>query len=1029
MNVFRKLSTLKMKVLILCLLLCLGMNENSFGQQHSVEDSLRDIDNYIQKLMDEGDVPALSVVVIKNGRQTIRSYGYADLQNGDRVSSRTLFPIGPCSESFLALAIMNLVKENKLSRDQPVSEFIPWLVLKFEGRPVQITVDQLLHHTSGISWNAAAVRQINKQNGLEQAVRQLNGKELNSFPGKKFEHTAINYGMLALIAERITRQPIERYIQEKILTGLGIHNTMIGKTTERSLMATGYKISFFKARKYNPTFSETSGATGYVITNAEDMGKWLSFQMGLIESALYPLAKLTHQRDETVPLHNMASHAMGWEVSLSGNGEIYREGLSPAFSSYVAFRPKNKIGVALLSNVGNNYTSLIGDQLLKKLAGEEVGNSVASGNRLDKVFSIISIITGGYILIVVFFLTLIIVDVAKRKRKYQGFSAGKVKQIMTMPVILCPFLFGLYVTPGAIGGYTWETIVVLVPASFEVACLLIIAAFCISYLVYIVGLLFPEKNKFRSIAPRLILFSILSGVANMVVIMLITTSIGSDVELKYLIFYYVLALSAYLFGRKYVQVNLVKLSRQLTFELRGELINKMLSTSYQRFEQIKQGRIYTALNDDVNTLGESTNLFVMMITSVFTMLGAFIYLASIALWATVLTIALMFFLAILYFFVGKSTHKYFNEARNTRDNLVHLMNGMIDGYKEISLSREKKLSYEADINASADEFREKITIASTRFVNTFLVGDSLVVIVLGVVSFGIPNWFPEIQLQAITSFIVVLLYLVGPVNGILNSVPNILQFKIALKRIQQFQKEIPANLDLKSPVGPIELSVASVKASGLGFQYKNVTVQTGFEVGPVDLEIKKGEILFIIGGNGSGKTTLAKLLTGLYEPDQGEILINNRTVKSSQLSEYFSVVFNPPYLFNKLYRINTGEKAAEIRKYLKILRLEEKVSITDNGYSTINLSSGQKKRLALLQCYLEDSPIYLFDEFAADQDPEFRHYFYRVVLPQMKEAGKIIIAITHDDHYFDVADKVLKMNLGKLEPVKGFKRTDDVVAV
>ncbi|MEM1002740.1 MAG: ATP-binding cassette domain-containing protein, partial [Bacteroidota bacterium] len=167
--------------------------------------------------------------------------------------------------------------------------------------------------------------------------------------------------------------------------------------------------------------------------------------------------------------------------------------------------------------------------------------------------------------------------------------------------------------------------------------------------------------------------------------------------------------------------------------------------------------------------------------------------------------------------------------------------------------------------------------------------------------------------------------------------------------------------------------------------------------------------------NGSGKTTLAKLLTGLYEPDRGVVMINNKALKNAELSEYFSTVFSPPYLFEKLYSVDLKDRTEELHNYLRLLDLEQKVAISENQYSTINLSSGQRKRLALLQCYLEDSPIYLFDEWAADQDPDYRNFFYKTLLPEMKLLGKIVIAITHDDHYFHLADKILKMDRGKLK--------------
>jgi ABC-type siderophore export system fused ATPase/permease subunit len=144
-------------------------------------------------------------------------------------------------------------------------------------------------------------------------------------------------------------------------------------------------------------------------------------------------------------------------------------------------------------------------------------------------------------------------------------------------------------------------------------------------------------------------------------------------------------------------------------------------------------------------------------------------------------------------------------------------------------------------------------------------------------------------------------------------------------------------------------------------------------------------------------------------------MINGQAVESCKLGEYFATVFSPMYIFQKLYNVQLKDKSEEVAKYLKLLDLDKKLTIKNNRFSTIDLSTGQKKRMALLQCYLEGSPIYLFDEWAADQDPAYRQFFYRSLLPAMKMAGKIIIAITHDEHYFDVADRVYIMDQGKLD--------------
>jgi len=190
--------------------------------------------------------------------------------------------------------------------------------------------------------------------------------------------------------------------------------------------------------------------------------------------------------------------------------------------------------------------------------------------------------------------------------------------------------------------------------------------------------------------------------------------------------------------------------------------------------------------------------------------------------------------------------------------------------------------------------------------------------------------------------------------------------------------------------------------------------ETKFKVGPINYEFNSGEVIFITGGNGSGKSTFAKLLTGLYSPTSGSLIMNGNTVSPNILNEYYSAIFNDFFLFEKLYGVDYTEKENEIKNYLNILQLDEKVEVVNGQFSTTKLSTGQKKRLALLVSYLDDRPIYVFDEWTADQDPEFRLFFYSNLLPDLQNNGKCIIAVTHDDRYFSFADKVIKMDMGKI---------------
>ncbi len=199
--------------------------------------------------------------------------------------------------------------------------------------------------------------------------------------------------------------------------------------------------------------------------------------------------------------------------------------------------------------------------------------------------------------------------------------------------------------------------------------------------------------------------------------------------------------------------------------------------------------------------------------------------------------------------------------------------------------------------------------------------------------------------------------------------------------------------------------------------YKGEKSGDSFTLGPLDLSFGTGQIVFFIGGNGSGKTTLAKLMTGLYAPESGEIRLDGKPITNDSRDSFrqlFSAVFSDFYLFDKL----TGLKADDLdaaERHLSRLQLDGKVKIQDGTLSTVDLSHGQRKRLALLAAYLEDRPIYFFDEWAADQDPHFKKIFYLEILAELKASGKTVFVISHDDQYYSLGDRLIKLDYGQVE--------------
>jgi len=327
-----------------------------------------------------------------------------------------------------------------------------------------------------------------------------------------------------------------------------------------------------------------------------------------------------------------------------------------------------------------------------------------------------------------------------------------------------------------------------------------------------------------------------------------------------------------------------------------------------------------------------------------------------------------------------------------------------------------------------------------RFADAFVVGELVFTSVIGAVALIFPILFKNMLPHEFKTYIFVFLYMLGSVHDVLNNIPQIFNIKVNLKRINELIRQISemnddhkvaSNIyneegDLSNNNDLLKEEHKTLKLEEITYDYKSEDHK--FTVGPINLEFASGEVTFITGGNGSGITTLLKLLTGLYKPDKGTISLNNRLLNSKELGEYYSAVFNDYFLFETLYGIDTDENKNQIDHYLKVLQIDKKLSVENGKFSTLNLSTGQQKRMALLVSYLDDKDIFIFDELAADQDPDFKKYFYTTLLKELKERNKIVIAITHDDHYFHIADQVVKLDMGKIDK-KGKVTKEDIYAL
>lgn len=982
------------------------------------DDIIEKIDNYIENQMKEGKIPGASVVVVKdNNILYLKGFGYASVEEESKVTSNTLFEIGSTSKAFTALGILRLQKDGLIELNDPVSEYIPWLQMNFKGEEVAPTIQQFLNHTSGVPFHTIETIPVSdKEEGLEETVQNLKGIKLDSKPGDHFQYATINYDVLGLIIEKVTNQSFETYIKENVLYPLGLRSTYLFRATDaQSEMADGYKIQFLSPVRYNAPPYRGNTPAGYFITNAEDVAKWLNIQLGTVQTTGFDKELIQESQavqSMTKFLSDGSAYSNGWYINNMDGGTIYHGGNNPNYSSFFLLKPNEKLGIAILANSNSSYVESMGRGIDSIIYGSEPTVIGGDLNKSADIAAILLIIAFGILSIVVaFFGIKATYEVFKKQRNFEK------KTLKGWFVLLASFLLMIGVTYSIkqipiilYDGVSWEFVYVWLPNSVKLAYQVTIITLWIIYAYFSFTFLFKKKDHQKFVL--LALISIISGFGNAIIIFSINMAIIKQNDLN-IVLYFLMGIVLYVGGQRIVRKKLIELTNNMVYLKRMEIVKKILKTSYQDFENIESGRIQATLNNDTETVSRLVNLVITAITSSATLLCCFIYLGFISFYGLLLSFAIITVIASIYYLVGLYANRIGERSRDIQNHFFSFIDDLSGGFKELSLHEKKKEQFVSDMQRSCNEYRIMRGKSTMAFANMFVVGELLFTLAIGAVVFLFPLVFNEISTATLISYIFVLLYMTGPVHGILDTVPNMIDVRISWKRINKFINQL-SSLE-RSNVDTSEINLQKnfeVVLKDVEYEYSN-SQDSVFKVGPINYEFKSGEVIFITGGNGSGKSTIAKLITGLYSPTNGYITLNGRAISAQELSQYYAAIFNDFYLFEKLYGIDFNSKEYEIQEYLRILQMDNKVKISEGKLSTINVSTGQRKRLALLVSYLEDKPIYLFDEWAADQDPEFRKFFYNVLLPDLKSRGKCVIAITHDDYYFGMADKTLRMEFGR----------------
>ncbi|BBT40428.1 cyclic peptide export ABC transporter [Pseudomonas guariconensis] len=461
--------------------------------------------------------------------------------------------------------------------------------------------------------------------------------------------------------------------------------------------------------------------------------------------------------------------------------------------------------------------------------------------------------------------------------------------------------------------------------------------------------------------------------------------------------------------------------QQVIARLRISLGGKVLCAPIEQLERYRSHRLIPVLTHDIDTVSDFTFGLPQLIVSLTVTLGCLGYLAMLDGTLFLITASAVVLGCIAQYVARSHGMGGFEAAREEEDQLQKYYRSMAEGAKELRMHRQRRHTlYREQVIPTV----QRIAALQIRSVNIFLsastFGSLLFFMVIGL-CLAQQTWGVPVENSVLSGFIMTLLFMKGPMESVLSLLPLISRNAVALKRIADMNAAfstpepflLPANETGARPV------LKSLELRGLTYAFPSVDGLPPFRMGPFDLTVTPGELLFIVGQNGSGKTTLIKLLLGLYEPDSGQVLLNGQAVGPAQRDDYrqlFTTVFADFFLFQELLE-RKGVLPEHTQAYLERLELAHKVTIRDGAFSTTDLSTGQRKRLALLHAWLDERPVLVFDEWAADQDPAFRKVFYTELLPDLKRQGKTVIVISHDDRYFDLADQLIEVRGGQLHPL------------
>jgi putative pyoverdin transport system ATP-binding/permease protein len=521
---------------------------------------------------------------------------------------------------------------------------------------------------------------------------------------------------------------------------------------------------------------------------------------------------------------------------------------------------------------------------------------------------------------------------------------------------------------------------------------------------------------------RVAAFALIAGLSDALIVVIINAAAerASKGEANFSLFlFFTLALGGYILAQRYIlRISTVQIE-QMIGRVRIRLADKIRKSDLFPLENLGRSEIYSGINRDTMAVSQAAAPILIACQASLMVFFTIFYIGYLSPRAVLLTLGVIGLGVFVHLRRLRRIMADLQKSGASENEFFESLTHLLDGFKEVKLSRARSRDLFLHLQQIARVAAELKTHAGIQFTDQYLFSQASLNILVAVVVFVLPL-LSDAESSRIIAITAAVQFISGPLTSLVGAIPAFSNANVAIGNIERLERQLE---QLRSSSAPEEVwalkprrpRFRTITLERVEMRYTDAAGEPLFTVGPLDMTIDRGDMIFLVGGNGSGKTTFLKLLTGLYYPHSGRLRIDGQNVDKfgyARYRELFSAIFTDYHLFDRLYGIKRIDER-RVNELLRLMQLEEKTRYVDGRFENQDLSAGQKKRLALIVSMLEDKPIYVFDEWAADQDPSFRKFFYEELLEQFKSRGKTVIAATHDDRYFHVADRIIKMEMGQ----------------